>query len=83
MALADHGLGMICHEVNQTPMVTVDLAVQFIGAARIGQFIEISRDVLREGKSIVFARGCGACDGQIVFSASATLKIVRSALVHA
>src|ERR1700722_14617792 len=56
-ALADAAMGYSCaHRMgNISSLVTVGLAVDFIGSAKIGQWFAIESDVIKTGSTICFA----------------------------
>lgn len=56
--LADHGIGLIVWDsVNRRPCATIQMNMHFIGACRVGDFIEIRGEILRAGRSVIYARG--------------------------
>ena len=58
------------------PMVTVSLSVDYMGSAKLGDWIEITSNVEKIGGSMAFA-SCRFCvDGKMVAKASAVFKIV-------
>jgi uncharacterized protein (TIGR00369 family) len=59
--------------------VTVTMASEFIEAAREGDFIEGSGEILRAGRSLIFVRGVLRCGERMLLNFSGTLKRVRAA----
>ena len=57
-ALADDAMGYSCaHRMGgKSSLVTVGLAVDFIGSAKIGQWLAIESDVIKTGSTICFAQ---------------------------
>src|SRR5215467_2622793 len=59
-ALADNAMGLSCGEAlraqgaQATSLVTISLSLDFIGTARIGQWLEIHPHVLRVGGRVCF-----------------------------
>ncbi|HML07890.1 MAG TPA: PaaI family thioesterase [Xanthobacteraceae bacterium] len=71
-ALADNAMGLSCgYELKElTNLVTVSLSIDFVGSARIGQWIEIRPEVVKIGKSLCFARALVTADDLICARAS-------------
>ena len=57
MTFADRGLGIMAWDAADRPCVTVSFETQFVGAGRIGSFIELSGEVVRRTSGFVFMRG--------------------------
>jgi uncharacterized protein (TIGR00369 family) len=77
LTLADMALFNICRdELAASRAVTVTLSSEFIAAAPIGQFIEATGDMVRAGRSLLFARGLISADEKPVLAFSGTLKRV-------
>lgn len=75
MTLADMSLWDICmREAGLFKGVTVTFNAEFLGPGSVGAFIEASGEVLRSGKSIMFARGLVSADGAPILSFSGSLK---------
>ncbi|MFV3130433.1 PaaI family thioesterase [Niveispirillum sp. KHB5.9] len=56
--MADHAIGLIVWDsVDRRPCATIQMNLQFIGAARVGDFIEARGEILRSGRSLIYARG--------------------------
>ncbi|MBP7334967.1 PaaI family thioesterase [Niveispirillum sp.] len=56
--LADHGIGLIVWDsVDRRPCATIQMNMQFIGACRVGDFIVARGEILRAGRSVIYARG--------------------------
>ena len=78
MTLADRGLGRIaraCHGGN--PVATVNFSYDFIGAARIGRFVEIHPKVVKETGSMVFMEGDLLADGELIGRAHGLWKKLK------
>jgi len=71
-ALADNAMGLSCgqHLPDVSGLVTVSLSIDFIGTAKIGQWIEIRPEVIKTGKSLCFARALVMADESICARAS-------------
>jgi uncharacterized protein (TIGR00369 family) len=56
-------------------LATVSLQIEFMTAARIGQWVQGSVDVLKRTRSMAFVRGLVEVDGDPAMSLSAVFKI--------
>ena len=76
-ALADNAMGLSCVAAMPSPqgLVTVSLTVDYVGAAKIGQWLQVEPRVLRTGKSMGFADALITADGMTVARASATFRV--------
>ena len=63
-------------------LVTVSLTLDYLGSARLGQWLEFDTDFIKLGRSICFAEATVRADGVPVARARASFK-VRSAKVAA
>jgi acyl-coenzyme A thioesterase PaaI-like protein len=81
-ALADNAMGLSCGVVLgsvgivSSGLVTVSLAVDYLGAAKLGQWLEFDTDFIKPGKSLCFAEATVRADGKAVARAHATFKVV-------
>lgn len=62
---------------GQRPCATVHLAVQFVGAVKLGEFAAIRVEVVKTTRSLVFLRGTMAVDGRTVATADGVWKILE------
>jgi len=78
-ALADNAMGLSCAETlgEVTSLVTVSLAVDFLGSANLGQWVEITPRVNRAGGRLCFAEASVTADGEPCAKAHATFSIGR------
>lgn len=75
MALADNAMGLSCGRAGgASGLVTVALTTEFLGVARLGQWVEIRPRVLKAGRSLCFAAADIVADGVACAHASATFK---------
>ena len=78
MTFADYALFCIADEELQgTGSVTASMNCEFIDAARIGDLVEASGEVVRAGRSLVFIRGMVTTSGKPLLNFSAIVKRVR------
>jgi uncharacterized protein (TIGR00369 family) len=80
-ALADNAMGYSAARVAQAAdgvppkgAVTVSLALDYVGSARQGEWLEIHPTVLRAGRSLAFVECRVVCGTRIVARGSATFK---------
>ncbi|BAT61027.1 thioesterase superfamily protein [Variibacter gotjawalensis] len=77
--LADNAMGLSCGLAlgGNTRLVTVSLNVDFIGAAKPGQWLEIAPTVIRAGSTLCFVQALITADGEICARASATFRTIK------
>jgi len=78
-ALADKAMGHSCgHKLGGTvSLVTVNLSVDYIGSAKIGQWLQIDSEVLKTGSTICFVQCVVTADGEVIARANATFRAVK------
>jgi acyl-coenzyme A thioesterase PaaI-like protein len=75
--LADRAMGLTAWEANgRRPQATIQLDIQYIGAARIGDFIEVDCEVVRLTRSLVFMRSRLTVAGEVVATANGVWKLL-------
>jgi len=77
MAFADYCLFAMAAPVLQGPGVTVSFACEFLDAAREGELVEGSGEIMRAGGSMIFLRGLLSSGERKLFTFSGTIKRVR------
>ncbi|MDB5573762.1 MAG: thioesterase [Tardiphaga sp.] len=78
-ALADNAMGLSCGvkiDSGGTRLVTVSLAVDYLGTAQIGQWLTIEPDVVKTGRTLCFAQCLVKAGGEVVARANGTFKLV-------
>ena len=77
-ALADNAMGLSCGQqiANTSGLVTVSLSVDFVGFAKVGQWLEIRAEVVKTGKSLCFATALVLADDSACARASGVFKVV-------
>ena len=77
-ALADNAMGLSCGHVagGGTRLVTVNLSADFLGPAKIGQWLEITTDVVKTGNRLSFAQALITADGVPCARANGTFSVV-------
>ena len=77
-ALADNAMGYSCAQRmgGAASLVTIGLAVDFIGSAKMGQWLAVESDVIRTGSTICFAQSLVKADDAVIARANATFRVV-------
>jgi acyl-coenzyme A thioesterase PaaI-like protein len=77
-ALADNAMGLSCGQriENTSGLVTVSLSVDFVGFAKIGQWLEIRPEVIKAGRSLCYATALALADDVVCARASGVFKVV-------
>jgi uncharacterized protein (TIGR00369 family) len=78
-SLADNAMGLSCAlKLDDGPrLVTVSLAIDFIGPAQVGQWLQVEPDVIKTGSSVCFAQCFVTADGVQCARASGTFSVAR------
>lgn len=81
-ALADNAMGLSCGQVlaaqdrkPQGGLVTVSMATDFIGAAKLGQWVVFDTQYVKAGKTLCFAQAFVTADGEVIARADARFKV--------
>jgi uncharacterized protein (TIGR00369 family) len=83
-ALADNAMGLSCAAVlakgaaASNGLVTVSLAVDYMGKAEIGDWLEFDTDFVRAGRTLCFAGASISAQGQPIARAHATFRVQTS-----
>ena len=79
-ALADNAMGYSCGLVmgwdTSKSLVTISLGVDFVGTAKIGQWLSIEPEVIRTGSTICFAQSLIKADDLVIARANGTFRVV-------
>jgi uncharacterized protein (TIGR00369 family) len=77
-ALADNAMGLSCGGTlpSANGLVTVSLSVDYLGSAKLGQWLQVEPRVLRVATSMAFADALVTADGAIVARASASFRVM-------
>src|SRR5664279_5990682 len=77
-ALADNAMGYSCAHVmgGTSSLVTIGLAVDFIGTAQVGQWLAVEPEVIKTGSTICFAQSFIRADAMVIARANATVRVV-------
>ena len=81
-ALADNAMGLSCglKLENVSGLVTVNLAIDYLGTVVVGQWLQISPSVVKVGASLCFAQAIVTADGRPCARANATFKVAMPPL---
>ena len=71
-------MGYSCAHVmgGVSSLVTIGLAVDFIGTAQVGQWLAVESDVIKTGSTICFAQSLIKADDVVIARANATFRVV-------
>jgi uncharacterized protein (TIGR00369 family) len=77
--LADNAMGLSCAVQMSEPqrLVTVNLGIDFLGSANIGQWLAVETNFVKLGGSICFAQCLVTADGTPCARANGTFKVLR------
>jgi acyl-coenzyme A thioesterase 13 len=78
--LADIALGYNAafHSPEPTPMVTASLSIDYAGSAKLGDWVEITTDVQKVGRSMAFANCYFAVGTKRIVRASGVFGVLKS-----
>lgn len=81
-ALADNAMGLSCVTVlageGRKPeggLVTVSLAIDYVGAAKLGQWVMVDTQYVKSGRTLCFAQAFVTADGDVIARADARFKV--------
>ena len=77
-ALADNAMGHSCAQMmgGASSLVTISLAVDFVGTAEIGQWLAVESEVIKTGRTICFAQSLIKANDAVVARANASFRVV-------
>ena len=78
MTLADLAIGQaVWDATDHATVVTVGMQSQFLKPAHVGDRIEVTPQIMRRTKSLVFARGDFMVGGEVVYTATSLWKVLE------
>lgn len=83
-ALADNAMGLslgvrlAAAGQSATSLVTVSLTLDYLGSAKLGQWLEFDADFAKLGRSICFTEATVRADGVPIARARATFKVTEA-----
>jgi acyl-coenzyme A thioesterase PaaI-like protein len=71
-------MGYSCAQVLgwNISLVTISLAVDYVGSADIGQWLAIECEVIKTGSTICFAQALIKADGIVIARANGTFRVL-------
>jgi uncharacterized protein (TIGR00369 family) len=77
-SLADNAMGYSCAQAMgwAASLLTISLAVDFVGSAEIGQWLAVESEVIRTGSTICFAQSLIKADDAVIARANGTFRVV-------
>jgi uncharacterized protein (TIGR00369 family) len=77
-ALSDNAMGYSCaHRMGgASSLVTIGLAIDFVGAAEVGQWLAVESEVIKTGRTICFAQSLIKANDVVIARANATFRVV-------
>lgn len=80
-AMADNAMGLSCARRlgDVASLVTVNLAVDFLGSAQIGQWLEFDTAFVKPGGTLAFTQAFVTADGQPCARANAVFRVLHKA----
>jgi acyl-coenzyme A thioesterase PaaI-like protein len=79
VALVDDQMGYVVWDVLKRPSATASLTCDFVGPARLGNWVEVRATPTRIAIELIFMRGEVRAAGQLVLTASGVWKQFRGA----
>lgn len=78
MTLADLAIGQaVWDATDHATVVTVGMQSQFLKPAHAGDRIEVTPQIMRRTKSLVFARGDFMVEGEVIYTATSLWKVLE------
>jgi uncharacterized protein (TIGR00369 family) len=77
-SLADNSMGISCAQAmgETSSLVTISLAVDFIGGAQLGQWLAVESEAIKTGRTICFAQSLIKADDTVIARANGTFRVV-------
>lgn len=82
-ALADNAMGLSCVAMltgeGRKPeggLVTVSMSTDFIGAAKLGQWLAFDTQYVKTGRTLCFAQSFVTADGEVIARADARFRVL-------
>ena len=78
-ALADNTMGYSCAQALgwASSLVTISLAVDYLGNGEIGQWLSVEGEVIKAGSTICFAQSLVRVDDAVIARANGTFRVVK------
>ncbi|MDO8409068.1 MAG: PaaI family thioesterase [Phenylobacterium sp.] len=81
MALADNAMGLTCAHLlaGDRSLVTVNLNLDFLAVAQLGQWLAFETDFVKPGSTLCFAQAFVTADGKPCARANGVFRVVSRA----
>jgi acyl-coenzyme A thioesterase PaaI-like protein len=83
VALADNAMGLSCVAMltgeGRKPeggLVTVSMSTDFIGSAKLGQWLAFDTQYVKTGRTLCFAQAFATADGEVIARADARFRVL-------
>lgn len=77
MTFADMTLGQAVWDVtDNAPCVTLNMQTQFLKSAKAGDLVEVTPELVRRTRALLFMRGDFTVGGEIIFTAASVWKLL-------
>jgi uncharacterized protein (TIGR00369 family) len=78
--LADNAMGLNCgHKLGDgSRLLTTSLAIDFVGPAKVGQWLSVETEVIKTGRTLCFAQCLVKADGITVARANGSFSVVAA-----
>jgi uncharacterized protein (TIGR00369 family) len=79
-ALADNAMGLSCGIKldGRSRLLTVSLAIDYVGTAQIGQWFAVESDVIKAGGTLCFVQCLVTADGIPIARANGTFRVMKA-----
>jgi acyl-coenzyme A thioesterase PaaI-like protein len=74
--MAEIGCAGTAYVQDGPPVVAVELSIQFIGAPKLGELLEVHGWTSKRTRSLVFTQCRAESDGKLVFTATSIQKVI-------
>jgi uncharacterized protein (TIGR00369 family) len=77
-SLADNAMGYSCAQAMgwACSLVTISLAVDYVGSGEIGQWLSVESEVIKTGSTICFAQSLIKAEDAVIARANGTFRVV-------
>ena len=75
-SMAEAGTATAGYDPSAPPCVAIDLSIQFIGAPKLGDFLEVRGFLTKRTRTLVFSRCEGSVNGKPMFTATSVQKVI-------
>ena len=78
VTFADRALSIAARDaIDGAGCVTIEMTLQFVGAARIGDIVETTPEIVRRTGSLIFLRTVLTCEGRPLAAISGIWKVLK------